>query len=168
MDSFSLRSFLCGLGYDSITASIWSPRTILSKSCVMLSFLETCSVTDRSCRLTSEHVFCTEANRWLEWRSSRCPALLLLLCFPITSSVQYKPYQHTCRYHLRRREFTEYVYWREKHKSCRIVVGAANYSTLFGVHSIPDIAERLVLFQLLHVTHWPTHTSQLLPTYREC
>jgi len=67
-----------------------------------------------------------------------------------------------------RKEFTEYVNSREKHKSCRTVVGAANYSTLFGVHSIPDTAERLVLFQLLHVSHWPTHTLQVLPTYREC
>jgi hypothetical protein len=169
MDSFPLRSFLYSLCYDTITASIWSPRTILSKSCVTLSFfLETCSVTDRSCRLTSERVFCTEAKRWLEWRSSRCPTLLLLLYFPITTSDQHNPYQHACPYHLRRSEFTEYVYWRVKHKACRIVAGAENYNTSFGFHSIPDTAERLVLFQLLHVTHWPTHTLQLLPTYREC
>ena len=93
MNSFSLRSFLYGLCHDYITASNSSPRTILSKSCAMLSFLETWIVTDRSRRLTSEHVFSTEANRWLEWRSSRCPTLLLLLYIPLTSTVQHKPYQ---------------------------------------------------------------------------
>jgi hypothetical protein len=122
MDSFSLRSCLYGLRYDTITAPICSLRTTLSNSCVMLTFLETCTVTDRACRLTWEQVFCTEANRWLEWQSSKCPILWLLLYFPLTSSVQHKPYQY--RYHFRRSEgnLQIYEYWRKKRKSCRIFV----------------------------------------------
>jgi hypothetical protein len=42
-----------------------------------------------------------------------------------------------------------YVNWREKRKSCKIVVDAANYSTLFGFLYIRETTERLALFQLI-------------------